>query len=138
MSHHVARSDLSTGSGLRRLTFVLAVIILFIALILFILTALAIHNTNNALNILEGTQSATQNPKWHELTVPLAIFGYFLVPVFIALAVTTLVQNYIGGRLTTDDDLEAIFEEYKAEHQQTPPPQPEPSGTTQALAPPSA
>ena len=89
---------------------------LVITLGLFLAVGVEIH-FERALNIVENTKSPSDFKSWRELTVPLSIFGYLLVPTFIGLAVTTAVQQFIGGKLISDDDLGAHVQGYLRTHQ---------------------
>jgi hypothetical protein len=59
-----------------------------------------------ALDILEGSKTSFGFGARDGVTVPLSVDGYLLVPIFIALAVTSAVQTFVGRRLVTRRELD--------------------------------
>jgi hypothetical protein len=82
--------------------------VLAITLILFVVAGL-MTRFSTALNIMEVNQkpfAKKYSDAKEAVTVALSVFGYVLVPTAIALAVTSVLQIFIGRRLATQRDLQ--------------------------------
>jgi hypothetical protein len=91
------------GVTLRRLPVFIAVVVLGITAALFVLVGIFVGFLH-ALDILElrGSPSG-KDTGWK---ISLSVFGYLLVPTFIALAVTTVLQLFTARRLIQDEEVD--------------------------------
>jgi hypothetical protein len=88
---------------LRRLPMFIAVVVLGIAAALFVAVGIFV-GFHHALDILE--QRGSPSGKDTGLKISLSVFGYLLVPTFIALAVTTVLQLFTARRLIQDEEVD--------------------------------
>jgi hypothetical protein len=91
------------GVTLRRLPVFIAALVLGIAAALFVVVGIFV-GFHHALDILE--QRGSPSGKDTGLKISLSVFGYLLVPTFIALAVTAVLQLFTARRLIQDEEVD--------------------------------